>query len=304
MKHMNLLATTAMAVTLVASSASAQDLGTKSFAGGVSLLSPEQTGFLYGGTAEVTGLGSAAVVITAQKAEFNMTGFSNSGATVTAGVSEANADSGVLTTFDFDRTVTASASGIGAGRVVAQGDANAAVGAVGSAFADTLSNEIKSVYDNVTPFSKVADESTTSNATSESAASLVGEGSTSVLAGLIGTGSGFVGSTGTTVTSTQSGIAYSALSALGDNNGAGIDIGPGGAKTFAALSSEIDGLTAGNGVVGFSNTFTIGGPIDLAVANVGGGTISLGASTGGFFGGGAATSGQSGFASVFTPTAP
>lgn len=292
MKYTNLLSTTAIAVVLAAGAAAAQDLGTKSFAGGVSLLSPEQTGFLYGGVAEVTGLGSAAVVISSQQAVFNMTGFSNSSANAEDTGSEANADSGVLTTFNFDRTVTASASGIGAGRVQAQGKANAAVGAVGSAFADTMANEITSAGGSTL--------SSTSNATSESAASLVGEGSTSVLAGLIGTGNGFVGSTGTSVVSTQSGIAYSALSALGDNAGSGIDIGPGAGTTFAALSTEIAGLTPGKGVVGFSNTLTIGGPIDLAVANVGGGTISLGASTGGFFGGGAATSGQSGFASVFT----
>jgi hypothetical protein len=292
-----------MAVVLAAGAAAAQDLGSKSFAGGVSLLSPEQTGFLYGGTAEVTGLGSAAVVISAQKAVFNMTGFSNSGAKDNAvPQSEANANSGVLTTFDFDRTVTASASGIGAGRVQARGEANAMVGAVGSAFADTTSNQITRLFDNTTPASPVflGSESTTSNATSESAASLVGEGSTSVLAGLIGTGNGFVGSTGTSVVSTQSGIAYSALSALGDNAGSGIDIGPGAGINFAALSSEIANLGAGKGVVGFSNTLTIGSPIDLAVANISEGTISLGASTGGFFGGGAATSGQSGFASVFT----
>lgn len=293
MKYLNLFSTTAIAVVLAAGAAAAQDLGSKSFAGGVSLLSPEQTGFLYGGTAEVTGLGSAAVVISAEAAQFNMTGFSNSGTVVGMEASEAVANSGVLTTFDFDRTVTASASGIGAGRVVAQGDANAAVGAVGSAFGDTLSNEINDL-------GLGGSVSSTSNATSESAASLVGEGSTSVLAGLIGTTNGFVGNTGTTVSSTQSGIAYSALNATGDLSGSGIDIAPGAGADFAELSSEIAGLEDGKGVVGFSNNFVLGSTIDLAVANVGGGTISLGASTGGFFGGGAATSGLSGYGSIFT----
>ena len=301
MKYKNLLATTAMAVVLAAGAAVAQDLGTNSYAAGVSLLSPDQTGFLYAGTAEVTGLGSAAVVISADTAQFNMTGFADSVKTVTAGApSEAVANSSVLTTFDFDRTVTASASGIGAGRVVAQGDANAAVGAVGSAFGDTLSNEISDRFSG-TPAVYDGTESSTSNATSESAASLVGEGSTSVLAGLIGTTNGFVGSTGTTVSSDQSGVAYSALNATGDATGTGISITPGIATDFAGLSSEIGLLADGKGIVGFSNGFVLGGTIDLAVANVGGGTISLGATTGGFFGGGAATSGASGFASVFTP---
>jgi hypothetical protein len=306
MKRNSLIATTAMAVVLAAGAAAAQDLGSQSFAGGVSLLSPEQTGFLYGGTAEVTGLGSAAVVISAETAEFNMTGFSNSGTysgTIAdpTEASEAVANSGVLTTFDFGRTVTVSASGIGAGRVVARGDANAAVGAVGSAFGDTLSNEISSA--------DAGSLSSTSRASSESAASLVGDGSTSVLAGLVGTTNGFVGSTGTTVNSLQSGIAYSALNAIGDKAGSGINIGPGpdttlgvepgDATTFFLLKEAIADLNDGYGVVGFSNTFTLGGPIDLAVANVGGGTISLGASTGGFFGGGAATSGLAGYGSIF-----
>ena len=300
MTYTNLLATTAMAVVLAAGAAAAQDLGTNSYAAGVSLLSPDQTGFLYAGTAEVTGLGSASVNIQADTAQFNMTGFADSSKTTVSGLpSEAIANSGVLTTFDFDRTVTASASGIGAGRVVAQGDANAAVGAVGSAFGDTMSNEISDRYVG-DPEEFVGTESSTSNATSESAASLVGEGSTSVLAGLIGTGTGFVGSTGTTVSSDQSGVAYSALNALGDADGTGIAITKGTGTDFATLSSEIGDLADGKGIVGFSNGFVLGGTIDLVVANVGGGTISLGASTGGFFGGGAATSGTSGFASVFT----
>jgi hypothetical protein len=306
MTYTNLLATTAMAVVLAAGAAAAQDLGSNSYSAGVSLLSPDQTGFLYAGTSEVTGLGSAAVVISAEAAQFNMTGFASSGiapfvATGTGATEgpEAVANSGVLTTFDFDRTVTASASGIDMGRVVAQGDANAAVGAVGSAFGDTTSKAIENAAG--------GELASTSTATSESAASLVGEGSTSVLAGLIGTSSGFVGSTGTTVSSEQSGIAYSAMNSFGDKAGSGIDIAPlsGSLTTFSALSTAIDSLAAGKGAVGFSNGFVLGttstpGTIDLAVANVGGGTISLGASTGGFFGGGAATSGVSGYGSIFT----
>lgn len=316
------LATTAMAVVFVAGAAAAQDLGSNSYGAGVSLLSPEQTGFLYAGTAEVTGLGSAAVVIAAEAATFNMTGFGNSGISTQPQLppcdpqlcnptgdptnnvpvnsnpfSEAVANSGVLTTFQFDRTVTASASSVGTGRVVAQGDASSSVGAVGSAFGDTLSNRITT--SGIAPDSGTV--SSTSNANSESAASLVGNGATSVLAGLIGTTNGFVGSTGTSVTSDQSGIAYSALNAFGDAAGTGINIAPGAGTDFAALSTELKALAAGQGAVGFSNDFDLGnGGIDLAVSNVGGGTISLGAQTGGFFSGGAATSGQSGFGAVFT----
>lgn len=287
MKFTNLFTTTALVAAFAAGAASAQEagLGSSSFSAGVSLLSPEQTGFLYSGTVEAQGLGSGAVVISAQDADFNMTGFANSGK---ATADEAGSNSGVLTTFDFGRTVTASASSVGAGRVVAQGDASAAVGAVGSAFGDTLVNTIGDI-DGGTAASS-------SNATSESAASLVGEGSTSVLAGLIGTSAGFVGSTGTTVSTAQSGIAYSALNALGDFEGSGINIGPGAGATFGDLATEMSDLEGGEGIVGFKNTLSLGSSnIELAVANVGGGTVSLGATTGGFFGGGAATDGTSGF---------
>jgi hypothetical protein len=298
MKITNLLSTTAMTVVLTAGVVAAQDLGSSSFAAGVSLLAPEQTGFLLGSTVEVTGLGSGAAAVSAQNASFNMTGFANSNSSDTANVgTEANANSGVLTTFQFDRTVAASGSSVGAGRVVAQGEANATVSAVGSAFGDTLSNAIQ----DATVASVAGQLGSTSNATSESAASLIGEGSTSVLAGLIGTSSNFVGSTGTEVVTTQLGVAYSALNALGDAAGVGITVTPGAGGTFAALDTEISNLGDGLGVIGFSTTMGFGAnDLDLAVANVGGGTISLGATTGGFFGGGAATTGASGFGSVFT----
>jgi hypothetical protein len=298
MKITNLLATTAMTVVLTAGVVAAQDLGSSSFSAGVSLLSPDQTGFLLGGTAEVTGLGSGAVVINASQAVFGMTGYAAStNDTAKNTAPEAIAGSGVVTVFQFDRSVTASGSSVGAGRVVAKGDANASVAAVGSAFGETLTNAIQGIEDGQGAYT--GQLSSTSNASSESAASLVGEGSTSVLAGLIGTSANFVGSTGTTVTTEQSGIAYSALSAFGDAAGTGINIAP-GLSTFADLADNFDGLEPGQGTIGFTNTLALGKPIDLAVANVGGGTISLGATTGGFFGGGAATTGTSGFGSVFT----
>mgnify|MGYP006179336591 CR=1 FL=1 len=195
-----LVGTTALVAAFAAGAASAQELGSSSFSAGVSLLSPDQTGFLYAGTAEVTGQGSGATVITPTTATFNMTGFANSSNSPGSNTAapEATAKSGVLTTFNFDRTVTASGSAIGLGRVVAQGAANASVGAVGSAFGETLAGEIRTIT-GTTPGTRTS----RSNAASESAASLIGDGTTSVLAGLIGTGSGFVGTTGTTVTSAQ-----------------------------------------------------------------------------------------------------
>jgi hypothetical protein len=326
MKYINLFATTAMSVALAAGAASAQDLGSNSFSAGVSLLSPEMTGFMYGGTTEVTGLGSAAVVVAAEEAQFNMAGFAASTvADNDSGVPEANADSGSISMFDFDRTVTASVSGIGMGRVVAQGEASASVGAVGSSFADTMSNNIEggvgeyfSPDDGVTAIidpSAVAQlegmddtalsgvgitvhdyptVSSTSNAVSTATASLVGNGTTSVIAGLIGTTDEFIGSTATTVSSTQTGVAFSGLNASGSMIGSGMSIGSGGGSI-----QELADLDSGEGIIGFTNKFTLGdGAIDLAVTNLGGGTVSLGASTGGFFGGGADVFGESGFGKI------
>jgi len=320
MKYTNLFATTAMSVAMAAGVASADGLGSNSFSAGVSLLSPEMTGFNYGGTAEVTGLGSAAVAISAEAAEFSMSGFADS--LVSSGATpEATANSGSLTTFDFDRTVTASASGIGIGRVVAQGEASASVGSVGMSSAETMSNLIDVTpgsgpttiwFDDTTgevaaPNAANATEyavpavgattvSSTSDAMSTSAASLVGNGTTSVIAGLIGTTSEFIGSTGTTVSSTQSGVSFAGLNASGTMNGSGMAIGAGDGSD---LSDQLDALSAGTGIIGFTNDFTLGGgTIDLSVTNIGGGTISLGASTGGFFGGGAETFGESGFGSI------
>jgi len=331
MKYINLFATTAMSVALAAGAASAQDLGSNSFSAGVSLLSPEMTGFMYGGTTEVTGLGSAAVVVAAEAAQFSMSGFADSTVADNAsGVPEANANSGSISTFQFDRTVTASASGVGKGRVLANGEASASVGAVGSSFADTMSNnidttagaletaysadgganfvdvstftapELQSAIDNglvayLLPTAGTS-VSSTSDAVSTSAASLVGNGTTSVIAGLIGTSDEFIGSTGTTVSSTQSGVAFSGLNVSGTMTGTGMSIG---AAADSDLNAQLAALTAGTGIIGFTNDFTLGGgTIDLGVTNLGGGTVSLGASTGGFFGGGADTFGESGFGKI------
>jgi hypothetical protein len=325
MKYINLFATTAMSVALAAGAASAQDLGSNSFSAGVSLLSPEMTGFMYGGTTEVTGLGSAAVVVAAEAAQFSMSGFADSTvADNTSGVPEANANSGSISTFQFDRTVTASASGVGKGRVLANGEASASVGAVGSSFADTMSNNIETTpgsdatgsgfwFNDADGSSASAGDpgaseamnddavaptsvSSTSDAVSTSAASLVGNGTTSVIAGLIGTSDEFIGSTGTTVSSTQSGVAFSGLNVSGTMTGTGMSIG---AAADSDLSAQLAALTAGTGIIGFTNDFTLGGgTIDLGVTNLGGGTVSLGASTGGFFGGGADTFGESGFGKI------
>ena len=224
----NLMITTA-ALSLFASvaGAAAIDQGTASYGAGLNLLSPTATGFAYGASVDTTGLGSGAASVTlTSPATFDMTGYAAS----TSSGTGSNANSGVVSVVNFDRTVAASGSSIGLGQVVAQGDAKTSVGATGSAFGLTNNNKIQSisigdVVDGIT-YSTGGSLSSTSKAMSNSAASLIGTGSTSVVAGLLGKDSNFVGSTGTTVTSNQNGVAYSAMNAVGDIAGTGVTIAP------------------------------------------------------------------------------
>lgn len=282
MKYINLLATTAMSVALTAGAASAQNLGSSTFSAGVSLLSPEVTGFVFGGQADVSGFGSAAVMVAADDAEFSMSGFAAS----MDAEGDALSNSGSLTTFTFDRMVAASASGIGLGRVVSSGEASASVGSVGRSVADTMVSG--SASDN-----SGGSDSSSSTALSDSSASLIGTGTTSVIAGLVGENEDFIGDTGTVVTSEQSGVSYAGLSVSGSQ---GMNIGE--EDGVNPLSTQLAGLQQGEGIIGFTNLFSMDNPIDLNVDNLGNGAITLGASTGGFFGGGASTLGESTFGSI------
>ena len=234
----NLMITTAV-LSLFGTVVGAADLGSASYGAGLNLLSPTATGFAYGASVDTTGLGSGAASVTLQApATFDMTGYASStSGTVTGSTTDAttaNAKSGVVSVVNFDRTVAASGSSIGLGQVVAQGDAKTSVGAVGSAYGLTSNNRIQqitatgeapSVYGGVS-YTTNGSVASTSSAASDSAASLIGTGSTSVVAGLLGKDSNFVGSTGTTVKSNQTGVAYSAMNATGDNAGTGVSIAP------------------------------------------------------------------------------
>lgn len=287
----NLMITTA-ALSLFASVAGAADLGSASYGAGLNLLSPTATGFAYGASVDTTGLGSGAASVTlATPATFDMTGYAGSTSSGTA----SNANSGVVSVVNFDRTVAASGSSIGLGQVVAQGDAKTSVGAVGSAYGLTNNNRIEAA----TVGTVTGTLASTSSAASDSAASLIGTGSTSVVAGLLGKDSNFVGSTGTTVTSNQNGVAYSAMKAVGDTTGTGVTIAPvstsvkyvasytggtGGGTTaaFDTYAEAINAVTAAGGsspiVVATSavpNLLTIGG-VTTALTNLAAGQGTAG----------------------------
>ena len=293
MFNKKVFATTTGIVLLASTAAIAEDLGSSEFSAGVSLMSPEDTGFLYTASVDTTGLGDGAVSISGITSTFDMTGFASSAKAT--GTDEATAKSGVLSAFTFNRTVAARGSSAGVGQVISKGSALGSVGAQGSAYGETLTNAIVD--------GDTGKTTSTSGASSTSSASLIGTGTTDVVAGLLGSNSKFVGDAGTSVTTTQSGIAYSGLNASGDAKGTGLDITKGTGTDFTTLSSALDNLAVGAGVIGYNNTLSLGsgnaGAIDLAVSNVGGGSISLGVKAGGFFSGGAATGGTSAFGSVF-----
>jgi len=136
---------------------------------------------------------------------------------------------------------------------------------------------------------------TNSTSSSESAASLVGGARTTLIAGVVGTTDTFIGDTGTSVTDSQVGKAVAGVLTSGDDSAITID------ATDAPTNLLLTNLASGEGVTGIKGTW--GSPdLDLTVRNAGGGTVSLGAETGGFFTGGVSTLGKSGLNSSTSVT--
>jgi hypothetical protein len=268
-----LLTTTALASLFAAGTAFAEGVGSTEYSAGVSLLLPEQTGFMYTAQVDAQGLGAGTSAISASSSSFTLTGIANSS---TDTVENASAGSGIYSDFNFDRTVETNAASAGIGRVVATGDAIGKIGALGAA--DSSSSQ-KSVD---------ADGVTASDASSESQASLIGGARTSLVAGVVGTLGSFVGDTGTSVTDDQSGLAMAGSVTGYDASGLSIDAVD---DTNDSLD-DLANLDAGYGLIGVSGQWDLYSGLDLAVANAGGGTVSLGADTGGFFTGGVATTGS------------
>lgn len=307
------LMTSVLALGLAASGAYAQEVtttaGTASASAGVALMSPADTGFLYGATVGVNGVGSAAASVAETTSVHGFTGFAQSGALVDLeDVSEnarAVSASGVLGTFTFDRDVTVNGSLVGLGTVIAEGVATGASGFTGSAFGNS---EFGSTTDGVT------DTATTSSANTESEAAMSGSVSTRGNLQLTGSETRFAAANGTNLSESNQGIAYSLLGA--DPLVGGITINPlvltsqTGATTEAyeafiglrSATTEGDVITALNPEEGiaFVVDSQLGNPIDLSVANAGGGSVALSAQTGGFFKGGSSAFGEFEFGGTST----
>jgi hypothetical protein len=286
-----------MALLLGTTALHAQSTDTRSVSASVSGALQGDTGFLTGGQVQVTGVGQGGVTLNRSNAAISVLAGSNAqspGDVAPTGTGSTysgvpTSESSMITTFDFNRQVNTSGALVGIGTLVAQGESLGGVGVVGSANANaTRAGTIELGGD---PVSGSASSPTSAQG------SLVGNFSTANTMQLVGTGSLFAGS--------------QALN-LGERN-IGASVGKTGTVNANATGIALDGLTfsvptgtnafgeTGTGVAGiafatdaggagfFTNsTIASGGtnPTDIAlnVANAGNGTVSMTASTGGFFG--------------------
>jgi hypothetical protein len=275
--------TSAIVAALSAGAVGAADLGSSSYEAGVSLLMPENTGFMYTAQVDAQGLGLGTSSVSADAASFTLTGFASTGGAA-SGSALTSSGSGVYTDFSFDRTVATNAMSSGQGRVVATGEALGSIGGVGSAAGQSTQQTIESAA--------AGDTLTNSTSSSESAASLVGGARTTLIAGVVGSSTTFIGDTGTSVTDNQVGKAVAGVLTSGDDTGISIV-----ADDTPAIGDLV--LGSGGGVTGITGAWD-SPDLDLTVRNAGGGTVSLGAETGGFFTGGVSTLGKSGMNSSST----
>ena len=287
---------------------------TNSFDASVSVLSPDQTGFLIGGQVTVNGVGTGALTMTRSAATMTLTGAASSlldpttvvGAPIDdgGGTGPAFAQFGVLdgvkstakitSALDFDRQITTSGALVGLGSVIARGEAIGAMGSAGAASSTTTTAGTRTE----TLFSTGAIGSTSytlaggeGNATSDASAqgSLNGSLSTTNTLQLLGASSLFAGSNGTTIGEDSTALAYGSSNVLADGVD-GVDL-----TTATATGTT---ATGNGGLFQLSSVLNagLGSNVAMNVANAGNGSISITSSTGGFFTGGGAAAGSSSLA--------
>ena len=288
---------------------------TNSFNASVSVLSPDQTGFLIGGQVTVNGVGTGALTMTRSAATMTLTGGASSlldptsvvGLPLSGGVYAPGptfADFGVLdgvqstakitSALDFDRQITTSGALVGLGSVIARGEAIGAMGSAGAASSTTTTAGTRTE----TLFSTGVSETTSytlaggeGNATSDASAqgSLNGSLSTTNTLQLLGASSLFAGSNGTTIGEDSTALAYGSSNVLADGVD-GVDL-----TTATATGTT---ATGNGGLFQLSSVLNagLGSNVAMNVANAGNGSISITSSTGGFFTGGGAAAGSSSLA--------
>ncbi len=269
-----------------AGGAFAQDLSTRTLSASVSgVVAP--SGFSQTASVGVAGFGSGAVSVNTETANFRVLGAAAAG----QNDEDAFAGSGVASDFTLNRTVQVSGSGIGVGQVFATGTSLGTLGFEGLAGAKA---EVGTI-DNA-----AADPELTSNsASSSSGAAIDGRAGTTLGLEMIGATSGFVGALATENTTTDQVAAVGANFVTSASES--IVIAPfEGFNLGTSPSATAPGVIAGSdsiGIAGFNSQQTAGG-LDLAVANLGGGTMEIGGQVTGFFGGGFGTGATSNFGNI------
>ncbi len=273
--------------------------GSTSYDAAVSVLSPDQTGFIIGGQVAVTGLGSGSAVLSRSAADMSVTGNAFSGLdtftlplacppvcggpgpTPTPSVAGAKSGSDITSALNFSRDISTAGSLVGQGSVVARGEAIASMGTAGAA------NASGSVAG-----TNGAGAEGSASAMSTSQGSLNGSLSTANTLQLLGTSGLFAGSNALDVGETNKAIAYGSAGITADGY-TGV--------VLNTADADLDSATAAPSATGdgalfvVNSTLTNQGGINLSVSNAGNGTISLTTSTGGFFTGGGAAGGSANF---------
>jgi len=259
--------------------------GTSTYDAAVSVLSPDQTGFIIGGQVAVNGLGSGSVTLSRSAAEMNVSGSaqSNEQRNYLGGLYGVDSASSINSSVVFNRDINTAGSLVGVGGVTARGEAIASLGTAGAASANTT-----------TAGTNGNSSEGSAESSSSSQGSLNGSLSTANTLQLLGTSGLFAGSNSLNVGETNTAIAYGSSDIAADTANNGISLNNVGTQN--AGNGLLEGT--GNGALFNVSTSLHNGqsPIQLSVSNAGNGTISVTTSTGGFFTGGGATGGSSAMA--------
>jgi hypothetical protein len=273
---------------------------TNTFDASVSVLSPDQTGFLIGGQVSVNGVGSGALTLSRSVAAMSLVGNAASTLNMVQGVDaieDVNSVADITSSLAFDRDIQTSGALVGLGAVVSRGEAIAALGSAGAASSNTTTAGTRAANT-----LSLADGGGEGNATAEASAqgSLNGSLSTSNTLQLLGTSGLFAGSNGLSVGESNLALAYGSSNVTAD--------GVSGVALDTASSSLSGNLLAGSGngaLFDIQSTLSGQNGIDMSVSNAGNGSISVTTSTGGFFTGGGAAAGSATFVDTnefFSPT--
>lgn len=262
--------------------------GTSTFDAAVSVLSPDQTGFIIGGQVAVSGLGSGALTMSRNTAEMSVIGGASSLLDVndtTGYLYGVVSGSDVTSSLAFDREISTSGSLVGQGSVTARGEAIASMGTAGAASADTSTAGTREAV----PGIEGGEGSAT--ASSSSQGSLNGSVSTANTLQLLGTSGLFAGSNALTVGETNEAIAGGASTIYADGE-TGVDLTDASISYEGTLPAMVIATGKDGGAVFGTKSTLLNNTIDMSVSNAGNGTISLTTSTGGFFTGGGAAAGS------------